>query len=80
MFELIGLRTVQGLNSRSLISFVAFSAPTMAGKPYSGAITTPCVIKPPTSVIFSFMDTNNDVYLGFVNVSTIITFSSILII
>lgn len=34
----------------SLISLVAFSTPTTAGKPYSRAITAPWVIRPPTSV------------------------------
>src|ERR1700676_209534 len=51
----------------SLISLVAFSTPTTAGKPYSRAITAPWVISPPTSVTSPFMDTNNGVQLGSVN-------------
>src|SRR5687768_7267272 len=34
----------------SAISRVASSTPTTAGRPYSRAITAPCVISPPTSV------------------------------
>ena len=61
----------------SLMSLVAFSTPTTAGKPYSRAITAPCVINPPTSVTRPFIDTNNGVQLGSVKVVTNISPSSI---
>ena len=48
----------------SFISFVAFSTPTTAGKPYSRAITAPCVMSPPTSVTNPFIETNNGVQPG----------------
>src|SRR5580692_6950456 len=48
----------------SLISLVAFSTPTTAGKPCSRAMTAPWVINPPTSVTRPLMDTNNGVHLN----------------
>ena len=48
----------------SRISRVACSTPTTAGKPYSGAITAPWVIMPPTSVTRPLIATNRGVQLG----------------
>src|SRR5664279_3425330 len=48
----------------SWMSWVAFSTPTTAGKPYSRAITAPWVIRPPTSVTRPLMATNRGVQLG----------------
>lgn len=60
----------------SFISWVAFSTPTTAGRPYSRAITAPWVISPPTSVTRPFMDTNNGVQPGSVKEVTNISPSS----
>jgi hypothetical protein len=60
----------------SLISLVAFSTPTTAGKPYSRAMTAPWVLSPPTSVTRPLMDTNNGVQLGSVKEVTKISPSS----
>src|SRR5207249_362077 len=60
----------------SLISLVAVSTPTTAGKPYSRAMTAPWVISPPTSVTRPLMDTNNGVQLGSVKEVTKISPSS----
>jgi hypothetical protein len=43
---------------------VACSTPTTAGKPYSGAITAPWVIRPPTSVTSPVIARNRGDQLG----------------
>ena len=48
----------------SWISCVACSTPTTAGRPYSRAITAPCVIRPPTSVTRPVIATNRGDQLG----------------
>jgi len=48
----------------SFISFVTFSTPTTAGRPYSRVITAPWDIAPPTSVTSPAIVTKTGVQLG----------------